>query len=115
VKRFRRIFVNALALLALALFLLTTAVWVWGGFQRDQRIIIKRSDSSTVMIDLPTGRFPHVLIHLAAPVMLAVMVRSAISRHKRIARRLAAGLCPRCGCDLRGTPRRCPQCGTIQT
>jgi len=98
-------------LLALALFLLTTAVWVWGGFRRDTRIIIKRSDSSTVMIDLPTGRFPLVLIHVAAPVMFAVMIRSAINRNRRIERRLAAGLCPTCGVDLRGSPERCPQCG----
>jgi hypothetical protein len=53
--------------------------------------------------------FPHaaaVLLTLPLPIIWAY--RSARRR-----RRLRHGLCPACGYDLRASPQKCPECGTI--
>ena len=34
-------------------------------------------------------------------------------RHRRQRGRQRSGLCPACGCDLRATPGRCPECGAV--
>lgn len=48
-------------------------------------------------------------------VVLPTAIAPAILLWRRLRaqrRRLAIGLCPRCGYDLRASPDRCPECGT---
>ena len=55
---------------------------------------------------------------VSVPYWFAVMLLAAAPASRAVFeirrfRRARAGLCPRCGYDLRATPGRCPECGTI--
>jgi hypothetical protein len=43
----------------------------------------------------------------------ALLPTARLVRWVRIRRRSSYGLCPSCGYDLRATPERCPECGSI--
>jgi hypothetical protein len=51
---------------------------------------------------------PHWFVALATALLPATWLRARRQRH-----RSASGLCPACGYDLRATPDRCPECGTL--
>jgi hypothetical protein len=53
------------------------------------------------------------LVALLALLPLADVLIIRPRRRRR--RRAAAGLCVRCGYDLRATPGRCPECGRVPT
>jgi hypothetical protein len=55
---------------------------------------------------LTVSYWPLALITAAAPAVW-------IEKKRRSRRRRNTGLCAKCGYDLRATPERCPECGTV--
>ena len=56
----------------------------------------------------PYVRCPHWALALAAALPAPLLVSRWRQR-----RRARVGLCPACGYDLRASPERCPECGTV--
>jgi hypothetical protein len=55
-----------------------------------------------------------VFSHWFAATMFGIAPLVWIAIYWRGRQRAASGLCVGCGYDLRATPGRCPECGTVQ-
>ena len=86
-----------------------------------KRLVAFRGSEVPVEVPASGGRYvrtgieahvvavPHWLV--AGLLVAAAPGAFAFVSSRRRHRRAAAGLCPRCGYDLRATPGRCPECG----
>jgi len=73
---------------------------------------------TTLQMPLMTGMPPLTLRFVAIPDWTLVLASAILPvvwfcRNMRRRSRSRAGLCPSCGYDLRATPNRCPECGTV--
>jgi hypothetical protein len=85
------------------------SVWARAGFRRQMTNVRVSRGGTRVYVVRENGlTVPHwlfALIFATAPLLSAL----GILRRRQ---RKQAGLCPRCGYDMRATPDRCPECGT---
>jgi hypothetical protein len=96
-------------------------LWDWpfatlGQFYRHGRMWLK---FGCVAADgLPSSEGTESVRGIAMPhwflaALFAVMPLAEAVRWRRRQRRGRAGRCAKCGYDLRATPKRCPECGTV--
>ncbi len=57
-------------------------------------------------------RIPHWFAALIFAMLPALVLTNTVRRHQR-QQRILKNCCLICGYDLRATPDRCPECGTV--
>jgi hypothetical protein len=82
----------------------------WAGIQFGDKTYLAPRRKRTRVCDIPL----HVPVVAFACLPLLRTTQLLLRSHKR-GRRVRLRLCPKCGYDLRATPDRCPECGTIPT
>jgi hypothetical protein len=70
-----------------------------------------RNDSRLVAYTIRRLAVPYWLL----AVVLGLLPSARLFAVWRRRRRVGHGLCPTCGYDLRATPTRCPECGTVSS
>ena len=84
----------------------------WGGLS-----VERKTTAGPAWLNVGSSRYyivlPYRLLTPTTGILPAIYLATTFRRRFLGRRRIAAGLCPTCGYDLRATPTRCPECGTI--
>jgi hypothetical protein len=71
------------------------------------------SGAATSRVERTRWSVPYPALVAASAALPLAHLTARLVRAGRARRRADSGLCPACGYDLRATPDRCPECGTI--
>jgi hypothetical protein len=118
--------VNALAVAPHGQHWRVVSAWRWGGlFQYAfsfRRMMLPQIERSQSVMASPVGRVHDSLTAsfntIDVPLWMLVLASAmpaVLAWRARIRARDRTGLCPTCGYDLRATPKRCPECGTVRS
>ena len=117
VKRFLHILLNAVAVLSLLLFVGVILLWVRnvGIYTNlDDRGRSTRPGALRVRVGRENGDGWMWTVGYWKIALLSLVVPAYRLRlWMRAPQHATIGLCPTCGYDLRATPERCPECGTL--
>jgi len=88
--------------------------WQFGGVERFHRLPNRQqvANGSYLFLGFDDLTLPWWMATAAAAILPGVWVVRVPGRLRRL-RRLRNRLCSKCGYDLRATPGRCPECGTV--
>ena len=78
-----------------------------------QRSQYRSLPPSTVTLTVYQYRIPFAYFVVVTTLLPFAWLARGIRRESRIYTRSSTGLCQQCGYDLRATPERCPECGTV--
>jgi hypothetical protein len=84
------------------------SICCWYSFARQD---LQDGSGSWTMLNVPL--WPIFWLAGVLAVVVDLLWIDLYGRHFRANLRIRAGRCGRCGYDLRATPRRCPECGTV--
>lgn len=81
--------------------------WEAAGFAYGKGIV---PSGSSATLTARVFLVPHAFVAVTFAALPALWLRGVL-RHRVRRRRIAGGLCARCGYDLRASPGNCPECG----
>jgi hypothetical protein len=116
VKNFRRWLFNVSAMVSLLVCVGAVCMMHVSGGQIYCKFITVDFGSASLFLENNAGKvveIPSGTLFLLSSVLPLVWITIRYKRWRRLKSTCRSDICQNCGYDLRATPERCPECGTI--